>query len=410
MISSNSPIPPNGGDRQRTALLLRALQSFANVDLLLYRALARTEPAMLSALEKEQEFQFVGRIEPTPRGSFGAWRLLRPLAPYLVDRLAHNLSLAHNSWPEDPVLTKALQKVSSNTSYDAIVYRYLPAALAAPPPAGVPGLVDVDDVPTQVYQQRLSNEPLGKFKRWVIERHVKALEARLPDRLTKFAHVWVANPNDVVNMPHPTASSLPNIPYLGVNTPLPPLPPNQEDRQIGFIGTLDYDVNITGIDFFIQQVWPRILQAQPGAKFLLYGMGASDRNKARWRRVPGVEVVGFVENIRNAYEQCAFTVVPLLTGGGSKIKVPESLAYGRTCVVTPHSLRGFEHALQHDDSLLVAEQPHAIANQCLQLLNDRQLRDRLADRGYAQVCEHFSFNTVRRIVEASCTRAINSTD
>ncbi len=406
LISSNSPTPPNGGDRQRTALLLRALQSFANVDVLLYRAQARIDPQLLIGLA--QQANFIGRVEPTPRGRFGAWRLLRPLAPGPVDRLAHNFSRTNSSWPQDPELVKKLRALTTAKRYDAIVYRYLPTALAATPPTGVPGLVDIDDFPLQVYEQRLQSEALSRPARWLIQRHIRALESILPVRLAEFAQLWVANPEDVASVPHPAAACLPNIPYFAPDSAPPAFPPPPDTPRIGFIGSLNYDVNIAGIELFLNQVWPRILSARPDARFALYGMGASPSNLTRWAHWPGVEMVGFVDNVRTAYHECAFTVAPMETGGGSKIKVPESLAYGRTCVVTPHSLRGFGHVLQHEDALLVAETPEAIANACLRLLGDSNLQQRLSLRGYAQVCEHFSFTTVRRIVESGCAQVLAS--
>ena len=50
--------------------------------------------------------------------------------------------------------------------------------------------------------------------------------------------------------------------------------------------------------------------------------------------LPNVEVSGFVQDLPPVYERAAFTVAPIYWGGGTKIKVLESLAYGRTCVAS----------------------------------------------------------------------------
>lgn len=404
LISDCSPFPPTGGDRQRTDLIYRALSQIAATDLYLYRNDARLAPGALQRLQAD--YRLVGRMTPIARGQRGPWAAIRPAAPKLVDRLAHNLgSLRVALAPVGPARA-ALAEVVRKARYDLIVSRYLKPAVAMSPWSFLPTIVDIDDFPPQVYRQRLQQEPLNALERAVIVNHLKAYERHLPTALQRARHLWIPNPHDLEDVPHGSVSVLPNIPYAATGETSEPCPPQSGDPVITVIGSLDYQVNIDGIEFFLQRVWPGVRQKRKDAVFRIVGSGLPDALNRRWSAIDGVIVAGFVDRIRDAYDDSSFCVVPLHTGGGTKIKVAEALSHGRTCVVTPHALRGYEHALRHGESLLVADEPADIIAACLELLENTARRDELAARGRTEVERHFSFESFRGIVERSVCTAL----
>jgi glycosyltransferase involved in cell wall biosynthesis len=98
--------------------------------------------------------------------------------------------------------------------------------------------------------------------------------------------------------------------------------------------------------------------------------------------VPGVEVVGFVEDLRSEYARCACTIGPTSWGGGTKIKIVESAAMGRACVATPHAIRGFEYLAQGPEpALIVARDAAQFTAGVIRLLGDPPGRRRMGDAG-----------------------------
>jgi glycosyltransferase involved in cell wall biosynthesis len=195
------------------------------------------------------------------------------------------------------------------------------------------------------------------------------------------------------------SSLLPNIP---INTScasnILPSCPDLSGQTILIVATLSHRPNIEGIDRFITRIWPHVRKIHPRALLRIVGsyMQAEDQN--RWERAPGVRVIGFVEDLRSEYAQCAFTVCPVFIGGGSKIKVLESLANGRTAVISAHSHRGYEDALRHLDALWVAEDDNQFVLGCIRLLEEADLRDNLAKQGHFLVSEKFSFQRAEAAV------------
>ncbi len=404
LISDCSPFPPTGGDRQRTDLIYRALSQLAETDLFLYRDAARLAPEAPQRLQAD--YRLVGQMTPVARGERGPWSALRPIAPKLIDRLAHNFGSLRVALAPVASAKAALADILKRSRYDLIVSRYLKPAAAMSPWSFLPTIVDIDDFPPQVYRQRLQHESLNAVERAVIAKHLRAYDRHLPAALQMARHLWIPNPHDLDDVAHDSVSVLPNIPYRAAGERFEPCPAHRGSAAVTVVGSLDYQVNIDGIEFFLRHVWPAVRSQEPDAVFRIVGTGLPDGLRRRWSSVAGVVVVGFVQRIRDAYADSSFCVVPLHTGGGTKIKVPEALSYGRTCVVTPHALRGYDHAFHDGESLLVADEPADMIAACLELIRNTPRRDRLAEHGRAQAEQHFSFESFGEIVKRSVQSAL----
>src|SRR5208283_2677634 len=163
------------------------------------------------------------------------------------------------------------------------------------------------------------------------------------------------------------------IPYgMASSNPPSPLPPNPSSKAILFVGMLSYIYNAQGITTFLKEAWPLIRQAHPDAIFRLVGSRLTEQDRERWAAVPGVELVGFVKDLREAYRDCAFGMVPIWSGGGTNIKVLEALMYGRTCVVSQPAHRGYTNVLRENESLMVGRNLQEIAAHCIELLQNPQ--------------------------------------
>jgi glycosyltransferase involved in cell wall biosynthesis len=268
---------------------------------------------------------------------------------------------------------------------------------------GLPTIIDIDDVDTSIYETRLSAPGTKWWERLIINHHLRQLRQIIPTCIQAAGHVWVASPEDLDVVQHPSKSVLPNIPFGEFNSGVSHLASPSEARPcVLMVGSLTHIVNCRAIDRFLETVWPAVIHEVPQAVFRIVGSGMTPERSARWAAHPQVEAVGFVENLAAEYARCAFAVCPIFEGGGTKIKVLESLAYGRTIAVTRHSMRGYERELVNGESLLIADNEGQLAQACVRLLRDPPLCVRLADAGAGIVSQHFSFerfsDEVRRSV------------
>jgi glycosyltransferase involved in cell wall biosynthesis len=119
------------------------------------------------------------------------------------------------------------------------------------------------------------------------------------------------------------------------------LPPSSPDsRRVLFVGN-SYEPNIDGIRTFLREVWPAILARIPEARLAICGRVAADLAVPD---VAGVDLIGPVEDLADAYREAAVAINPIRFGTGLSVKVIETLAMGRCMVSTPVGGRGFETA------------------------------------------------------------------
>ncbi|HUM09612.1 MAG TPA: glycosyltransferase family 4 protein [Myxococcaceae bacterium] len=142
--------------------------------------------------------------------------------------------------------------------------------------------------------------------------------------------------------------------------------PSPDGRTVLFFGLLSTLPNIDGIRWFVREVWPRITAVRPDARLEILGKGAPREVEAL--AAPGIEVAGFVEDLRPHLAAAAAVVVPLRLGGGTRLKIVEAMAMARPIVSTRLGAEGIE--AEPGRELLLADEPEAFAAAVLQLLQD----------------------------------------
>lgn len=169
--------------------------------------------------------------------------------------------------------------------------------------------------------------------------------------------------------------------------------PFEARRGLCFFGG-DHAGNVDAVQFFLDDIFPRVLAADPGLELHLYGIGMDPARLSVGEAVaPRVVFHGWVEDLSAALARHRAQVVPVRLGAGIKIKVLDSLAHGTPVVGTP---RGFEGLGVEDGvSALVADAPEAFAAQVLRLHGDAALWQRLQAGGLAHVRGTFTREALR---------------
>lgn len=418
-VSHSPPEFPIIGGRQRTNLLLRALRRVGTLELHLLcapEALTDDELAATRATHGPTVFCSV-----TPKGTRWPFAPLRRLHPRLIDRLAHNTLSRAIDFRPDPLASRSLMErlragSGAGRGIGLVVGRYLsPAMRGGAGEArrfGVPSILDIDDVETTTYQSRLEGRGLPAWERAVLRRHIGQLERAVPAAQRAFDHAWVCSPSDLGLIDHPSVSVLPNLPYAPPESPIQaqpvPEPGSAASRTAMVIASWNYTPNHRGLDRFLERVWPEVVRAVPGAILSVAGSKMSAEQRERWGRVPGVSIAGFLPTLGDGYRGCLFAVSPIYDGGGTKIKVIEALAHGRTCVCTAHSHRGYEATLPAGGAMPVADDDAAMARACVELFCAPARAAELGEVGRGLVEKHYSFGAFAAEVERSVERVLRA--
>ncbi|TAM43289.1 MAG: glycosyltransferase [Burkholderiaceae bacterium] len=346
LVTPASPFEPSSGAQQRTALLYTALQTIGKVDVLL--------------------------LEPTS----GLSRLASPNPGILAHGLWHQRFFGIGKFHPDVALNQALKIDGLDVgNYQMIVSRYLNPICKLYIPSGMRTIVDLDDwgYHYAVGAIALASRLKSMYAAWLTRRQLK-----------RFGAFFFVSRRDQVSYPELRSVVLPNIPF---NPPAEPYP-QSDSATLLFVGSLWYAPNREGIDHFLARCWPAIKVARPEARLLLVG-AAPPAIRHAWEQHPGVSAPGFVNSLDEAYRHAAFTIAPIHSGGGTNIKILESLAYGRTCITTPHCAGAFQADLV-TTGLEIARNDAHFSELCIALLSDTGNLRRRAEESRILLDKYYS--------------------
>lgn len=145
-------------------------------------------------------------------------------------------------------------------------------------------------------------------------------------------------------------------------------PRSGEPGRVLFFGAYHWAPNRDGLTRFLREGWKTVAEGHPGAHLRVVGSGPLEAVRAAAQGVPAVEIAGLVDDIVAEIAAAQVVVVPVWTGGGTRIKVLEAMAAARPIVGTDVGVEriGFADGVHG----LLRETPQGLAEGLIELLAD----------------------------------------
>jgi GT2 family glycosyltransferase/glycosyltransferase involved in cell wall biosynthesis len=135
-----------------------------------------------------------------------------------------------------------------------------------------------------------------------------------------------------------------------------------DSRRLLFIGSFAHRPNVMALEFFLRDVFPRL-------ENVTLHVIAGQRHQRFWDlQHSGVEVEGFVSDVRPAYQRAALVIAPLVASAGTNVKILEAMAMGKAIVSTEAGIHGLE--LGRGTDVVVTDSAEAMAAAITRLLDD----------------------------------------
>ena len=175
-------------------------------------------------------------------------------------------------------------------------------------------------------------------------------------------------------------------------------PCGREPLTMLFVGGFRHEPNRVAADWFVREVLPLVVARQPGAKLLL--AGADPPPAHTYAGDPAhLEMLGYVEDIREPLARYAVFVCPILSGSGVRVKLLEAFAAGIPVVSTTVGAEGL--ARQDGEFCALADEPAAFAERILGLFDDPRAADLMAERARAEIEANWDMAAItRKLVES----------
>lgn len=162
----------------------------------------------------------------------------------------------------------------------------------------------------------------------------------------------------------------------------PPTP--DAEPTLLFCGAMDYSPNVDGIRWYFDTCDAAVLESVPNRRILIVGRNPAPAVQ-ELASIPGVTVTGGVPDVRPYYQRAWGQIVPLRIGGGTRLKIVESLALGTPVLSTTLGAQGLD--LVDQEHILLADAPASFAAAAVELLTRPTLRDGLSRAGRTRVLD-----------------------
>lgn len=374
------PYPVNRGTYHRVFNLARELARRHEVDLFCLADAAEAAAALPVFRE------FCARVAFHPF-AHPPWPRLFPT------RLLEPLPTTVTHWRQ-PGVQAALDGFAAGRAYDLVHFVDLvlwPYARALP--ASAPRVMDRSRVDLLFQQEELANLRLGLRDRLLRRENLWKLRRLERAAARALRATVVCGPDDETFLRREVDAAAPifvlpngvDPDYFAADR-FPPAP--DAAPTVLFCGALDYTPNVDGLGWYFAHADAALRAARPDRRILIVGKNPVPAVRDLGR-IPGVTVVGEVPDVRPYYQRAWLQMVPLRIGGGTRLKITESLSIGCPVVSTTIGAQGLE--LRDGEHLRLADAPGDFGAALAQLLADAGLRDRLRAAGRAQVLANYTW-------------------
>ncbi|MEZ4861309.1 MAG: glycosyltransferase family 4 protein [Caldilineaceae bacterium] len=363
VITPYYPWPADTGGKLRSYYLLRGLAQYAEVDLY---TVYYGDPPAAGPLGQLCHAVHMTPLQPPPV----RWPQLRTLLnpqPRSVEYFRTAASMA------------AIRKQLSQP-YDLLICDEIsmaPYLAELPNHRATPRIVMRQKIDYLHYAEMAQSRPLGmpKLLDWLearrLKRHEYAAMAAYDGAVVCSAEDAALAAQQGNHLPIEIIVNGADIDYF-----TPERRPDPEPTLL-LLGTMHYYPNIDAVLYFFQQMYPALRQAIPQLKVLIVGHLPPPEIIALGQK-PGVTVTGSVPDVRDYMRRSWAMAVPLRLGGGTRLKIVESMVSGLPVVTTRVGAQGLD--AQHNQHLLLADSPSDFVQQTIRLLQDPTLQRQLADQ------------------------------
>lgn len=302
---------------------------------------------------------------------------------------------------------QAVRSLCQRRDVDLVVFDFVHSAVLLPRVPPWPTLCFTHNVEAEIFS-RHATQARGISHRWLWSSQHRKMQRFEGDALRRFDRVIAVSERDAHWFKQAYGLAAVDAIPTGVDLEFfawrEPRTNGEGPPTVVFTGSMDWAANIDGVSFFLREVWPRVLAACPEACFKVVGRDPPASLRSQAQQLSGVSFTGFVDDVRPHVQAAHAFAIPLLVGGGTRIKAYEAMAMGCPVVSTAIGTEGLE--VEPDTHYLMRDSAAELAEGVLLLLRDGGLRQRLSCSARRLVATRFGHRAVAAVFEDVCRRTL----
>ena len=158
---------------------------------------------------------------------------------------------------------------------------------------------------------------------------------------------------------------------------------------------MDYQPNVDAVLYFTKEIFPIIKRQTKNAKLFIVGSNPTKKIKQlELEKNKNIIITDYVDDVQPFYEQCAISVVPLRAGSGTRLKILESMAFGRPVISTSIGCEGLH--VCNNENIIISDKPEKFAMKTIELLQNVNFREKISKNGRNLVEHNYSWESIAK--------------
>ena len=292
----------------------------------------------------------------------------------------------------------AVEEAAAKTKFDIVHADQHNMAQYALGVKNVPRLLDAHNVLWMLYKRTVRTMGSG-YLRWIYERDWRLFRSYEKELTERFEAILTVSETDKELLVEVAGrdEKITVIPIAIDTDHELPVDRTKDAAHIIHVGTMFWQPNIDGVLWFIKEVLPLIKAKRPDVVFDIVGARPPKEIISYSNSAAGINVCGYVENVGPYLQKAAVMIVPVLAGGGMRVKILNALSQEMPLVSTSIGCEGIEAVNERD--LLIADTPEEFSQAVLKLIMDRDFADLIGKNGRDLIRSKYDYRHTCKPIE-----------
>lgn len=178
-----------------------------------------------------------------------------------------------------------------------------------------------------------------------------------------------------------------------------------EPFSLVHLGSMEWLPNKCGLEWYLSEVFPLILEKIPETKLYLIGKG-TEKIELCEKISDNVIPLGFVDDLWKEVMSKDLAIVPLRSGSGMRIKIIEMMAAGQNILSTNVGAEGI--GITDKKNILLADSAKDFADETINYFQNKYEKSALAQNAKEFCSERFKWNVIAKKIESVYLEAIKN--
>lgn len=148
-------------------------------------------------------------------------------------------------------------------------------------------------------------------------------------------------------------------------------------NKLLIVGNMSWYPTVKGTKYFVEHIYTKLKAVDETLKLFIVGARPSQELIDCAQNDSSIVITGFVESVKEYYEQCDIAVVPIYEGTGAKLKVLEAIGNDIPVVMTSYVAKDYEGVQQ---AAMIADNDNELVQNIQKLMNSESLRKQMCDQ------------------------------